>query len=385
MTDLTVEPDEIDIDAELKKDEEFERNEPLDLTGDERRLVTQPYDLSVSSLVDDIDAGRLLLRMDYQRSYIWDDAKASRLIESLLLNVPIPVCYFAENEDGTLEVVDGQQRLQSIWRFISDKVPHEDRLTLRGITVLSEISGSTFEKLSQRDQRRVMNRTIRCIVITEDSHADIKFDVFERLNTGAVRLSDQELRNSIYRGAFNDLLKETAQYAPFQRALRGQLGSRMEDSELVLRFVALADRLTAYKPPLRQFLNEYMREHKDDTNTVQPLVRAFREAAETAESIFGDNAFRRINRAGSAGRTINKALFDTVMLSLYFADRAAARERHAEILAVFPALLDDPDFDALIGRATADRARVFGRIVAFSTKLEQIGIATRYREAVPEA
>ena len=104
MTDLTVEPDEIDIDAEFKEDEEFERNEPLDLTGDERRLVTQPYDLSVSSLVDDIDAGRLLLRMDYQRSYIWDDAKASRLIESLLLNVPIPVCYFAENEDGGLEI-----------------------------------------------------------------------------------------------------------------------------------------------------------------------------------------------------------------------------------------------------------------------------------------
>jgi hypothetical protein len=184
----------------LEEQESIERDEPLDLTGDERRLVTQPYDFSVSSLVDDIDAGRLLLRMEYQRSYVWDDAKASRLIESLLLNVPIPVCYFAENEDGTLEVVDGQQRLQSIWRFISAQASGEDRLTLRGTTVLDELNGLQFAQLAQRDQRRIKNRTIRCIVITEDSHPDIKFDVFERLNTGAVRLSDQELRNSIYRG-----------------------------------------------------------------------------------------------------------------------------------------------------------------------------------------
>jgi hypothetical protein len=250
--------------------------------------------------------------------------------------------------------------------------------------VLSEISGATFEKLSQRDQRRVLSRTIRCIVITEDSHADIKFDVFERLNTGAVRLSDQELRNSIYRGPFNDLLKATAEYQPFQSVLRGQLGSRMEDSELVLRFVALADRLTAYKPPLRQFLNEYMRDHKDDTSEVLPLVSAFKDAADTTATIFGEDAYRRIDGSGNAGRTVNKALFDTVMLSFFFADREATRTHSDDVLASFRTLLNDPDFDALVGRATADRARVFGRIVAFSRKLEDIGIPTRYREAVPE-
>ena len=323
-----------EVEDEQRREDEAERNEPLDLTGDERRLVTQPYDLSVSGLVDDIDAGRLLLRMEYQRSYVWDDAKASRLIESLLLNVPIPVCYFAENEDGFLEVVDGQQRLQSIWRFISPKAG-DDRLKLRGTTVLSELNDSTFANLSNRDQRRIQNRTIRCIVITEDSHADIKFDVFERLNTGAVRLSDQELRNSIYRGTFNDLIKETALYEPFQRALGGQLVSRMEDAELVLRFVALADRLTAYKPPLRQFLNEYMREHREDVDPVRPLFDAFREVATTAEHVFGGDAFRRVNRTGGVGRTVNKALFDAVMLSLYFADRSEVEAHRDDVIAAF--------------------------------------------------
>lgn len=92
------------------EDEDLEQI-PLDISQDERRLVTQPYDLSVSSLIEDISDERLLLELEYQRDYVWDDAKASRLIESLLLNVPIPVCHFAENDDGTLEVIDGQQRL----------------------------------------------------------------------------------------------------------------------------------------------------------------------------------------------------------------------------------------------------------------------------------
>lgn len=369
----------------LEEQDALERDEPLDLTGDERRLVTQPYDFSVSSLVDDIDAGRLLLRMEYQRSYVWDDAKASRLIESLLLNVPIPVCYFAENEDGTLEVVDGQQRLQSIWRFISDYVPPEELLTLRGTTVLEELNGLQFAQLAQRDQRRIKNRTIRCIVITEDSHPDIKFDVFERLNTGAVRLSDQELRNSIYRGPLNDRLKEAAEYPPFKRALGGQLEARMDDVELVLRFVALADRLTAYKPPLRQFLNEYMREYRENAGHVDGLITAFQRVAETTEALFGDKAYRRSNRTGSAGRTVNKALFDTVMLSLHFADKDAVLARRDEVVDAFERMLEDEDFDALIGRATADRARVFGRIAAFSERLAQLGISTTFRQAVPQA
>lgn len=372
------------IEAELLEQEEIERSEPLDLTGEERKLVTQPYDFSVSSLVDDIDGQRLLLRMEYQRSYVWDDAKATRLIESLLLNVPIPVCYFAENEDGTLEVVDGQQRLHSIWRFVSPQAG-ESQLTLRGATVLNEINGQSFSQLSQRDQRRTLNRTIRCIVITEDSHPDIKFDVFERLNTGAVRLTDQELRNSIYRGALNDRLKDVARYEPFQRALAGQLVARMDDVELVLRFAALADRLTSYKPPLRQFLSEYMRQHRADAVPVEPLLAAFQQAATTAETLFGEDAFRRVNRAGGAGRTVNKALFDTVMLSLHLADQTAVLAQKDQVLSEFRSLLEEPDFDVLIGRATADRARVFGRISAFSERLEKLGIPTRYRQAIPQA
>ena len=178
-----------------------EQVEPLDLTADDRKLVTQPYDLGVKSLSQDIDQGRINLSIEYQRKYVWDTGKASRLIESLLLNVPIPVCYFAEDESGSYEVIDGLQRLTTIRRFL------DGDLTLAGLSVLTELEGKLFADLAPRDQRRLENRTIRCIVITEDSNPDIKFDVFERLNTGAAMLTAQELRNSVYRGPLNDEFK----------------------------------------------------------------------------------------------------------------------------------------------------------------------------------
>jgi uncharacterized protein with ParB-like and HNH nuclease domain len=141
-----------------------------------------------------------------------------RRIESLLLNVPIPVCYFAENADQTLEVIDGQERLRSIWRFVAGEAA-ADRLVLRGLPVLSELNGAEFGQLAERVQRRILNRTIRCIVITEESHEDIEFDVFERLNTGAVELSDQALRNCICRGTFNTRLREVSEYPAFAKCL----------------------------------------------------------------------------------------------------------------------------------------------------------------------
>jgi hypothetical protein len=106
--------------------------------------------------------------------------------------------------------------------------------------VLIELNGKTFAEISNRDQRRLLNRTIRCVVITEDSHPDIKFDVFERLNTGAVRLTDQELRNSIYRGPLNDALKEAARFEPSSGFWAGSwrlgwvMSSSSSDSSLLL-------------------------------------------------------------------------------------------------------------------------------------------------------
>lgn len=363
-------PDTLDSEvSEADLDSAREQQEPLDLSSDERKLVTQPYDLGVRNLSDDIKRGRLRLNVEYQRKYVWDSGKASRLIESLLLNVPIPVCYFAEDDDGSYEVIDGLQRLTTIDRYLKGD------FGLSGISVLKELSGKRFEHLATKDQRRLENRTIRCIVVTAESHPDIKFDVFERLNTGAASLSSQELRNCIYRGGFNDSLKVLASEPAFTQVLGSRSNQRMENEELVLRFLALSSVITTYKPPLRQTLNNFMRQHR----TSQPSEsekQGFLDTCAVVYDIFEDAAFKVAGADGRVHRSVNKALFDSVMISLYFADKDEARAEKRGIIAAREALLDDDEFSASIGRATADRARMFHRVNAMTDKLRDLGVST---------
>ncbi|MEO3795802.1 DUF262 domain-containing protein [Nonomuraea sp. B10E15] len=338
---------------------------PLDVSPDDRKLVTQPYDLSLSTLVDDINRHRLLLSIEYQRKYVWDRSKASRLIESLLLNIPVPVCYFAENEDGTYEVIDGLQRITTINDFL------QDGFALRGVSVIKEFDGRKYSELPIKDQRRLSNRTIRCIVITEDSHPDIKFDVFERLNTGSAMLAAQELRNCIYRGTLNKFLRELAKDENYSRILGGLKNNRMAYEELALRFFALYENLTDYRPPLRQLLNAYMRRHRNSRPSAE-VVDVFRDTCRTVYEIFGPNAFR-IVRDGKSG-ALNKALFDALMLPIAFADRAEAVRKSEKVRALRTELLEAEAFQIAIGRATADKTRLHGRIGQFAVGLIRLGV-----------
>ena len=170
------------------------------------------------------------------------------------MNIPIPACYFSEEEDGTNTVIDGQQRIHSIWRFVKKE------FTLRGLTTITEANGKAFSDLPvKRDQRLILGRSLRCVVITREFIPELKFEIFERLNTGAVQLSDQEIRNAIYRGEFNQFIKTLAEKPLWLQVLSKQkLDKRMRDDELVLRFFAVHDRYQQYQAPLRAFLNSYM-------------------------------------------------------------------------------------------------------------------------------
>ncbi|MBB6346797.1 hypothetical protein FHU36_003306 [Nonomuraea muscovyensis] len=363
------------FDDESSEEVTQDQEEPLNLEHRERRLVTQPYDLSLSTLVDDIKKERLLLNIEYQRQYVWDRAKASRLIESLLLNIPVPVCYFAENEDGAYEVIDGLQRITTISDYL------EGKFELKGIPVLSELEGKFFSDLTLRDQRRLSGRTIRCIVITEDSDPDIKFDVFERLNTGSARLGAQELRNCIYRGELNDFLRRTAEVPYFTGILSGIRNRRMEFEELVLRFFSLYKSIADYRPPLRQLLNGYMR-----NNRIAIPGRAdmdvFADVCRTVAEVFGDSAFRLPAPNGRPAPGMNKALFDAIMIPFAHADREAIRAAPEAVREVRHQLLQDEAFLFAIGRATADRSRMHYRVSKFSEGLAARGISITLHETL---
>ena len=359
--------DEVRPEADEIGDDDYESSseqaEALDLSTEDRKLVTQPYDLGLKSISQDIEQGRILLTIEYQRKYVWDSGKASRLIESLLLNVPIPVCYFAEDVNGGYEVIDGLQRLTTIKNFL------EDEFALSGLSVLTELDGKRFKELAPRDRRRLENRTIRCIVITEDSNPDIKFDVFERLNTGAAMLTAQELRNSVYRGPFNDQLKILAEEDFFTKLVGSSSNKRMDFEELILRFFALVDGLQTYKPALRQFLNEYMRSHRHATPD-SGLINLFRECCEAVYDVLGSSPFK----LEQSRNFVNKAMFDAIMVPVAFSNRDELRGRSTEAAAIITALPNDGEFRTAIGRATADRRRMLFRIGLVADRLRTAGI-----------
>ncbi len=166
---------------------ESDSEEDLDFPPPERKVVTQSYDLSMQVLLDQWKNETLIVP-EIQREYVWDNGKASRLAESLLLNIPIPVLYFAERTDAKWEIIDGHQRVRSVVRFL------ENEFRLTGLQVLTEFQGKRFHQLPDREQRFLERRTMRAVVISPDSHPNMKFEVFSRLNTGAVALNSQEIR-----------------------------------------------------------------------------------------------------------------------------------------------------------------------------------------------
>ena len=317
-----------------------------------RRLFTQPYDLVVQALVDQIRGGTIFLRPlserpSFQRRYVWSNALASRLIESILLNVPIPPCYLSQNENCELDLIDGQQRLFSIYRFL------DNQLSLSGLEVLPELNSLRFHEVPEKMQRQLKTHTLRCVLITNESHPEIKFDIFERLNTNTVPLNAQELRNSLYRGNLNGLLKDVVEYPPWLEIL-GKKGpdKRMRDEELALRFFAFwIHGVKSYRTPQKHWLNyaakhgkEYSQEYIDE------LGEIWRHAIDVALAWFEPReCFRRLplNRPS----TINRALFDLIMLSAANTPKENAPSRKRDIRESYTKLLNDEEFNDLISRA----------------------------------
>lgn len=357
--------------AESENDmNEMDGDEDFVFPPAERRVVTQPVDLSVATLEDQWKDGSLTLPA-IQREYVWDNGKASRLVESLLLNIPVPVLYFAETKDAKYEIIDGHQRVRSIVRFLGNE------FSLSGLAVLREYKGSRAHQLPDREQRFLKMRTLRVVIISIDSHPSMKFEIFERLNTGAISLNAQELRNSIYRGSLNDLLHELAKNVVF----RGLMGTkaprkRMVDEELILRFFALRERLDKYKTPLKRFLNDYMNDRRElQQAEMESLRSVFESTISTVEKVFDQAAFRNTDTNGNPLESVvNRALFDAQMLACSWVDADASSAQVLKARKTMAKCFEDEDFLDAIQRATGDRARTLRRLRDTVASLTAAGI-----------
>lgn len=301
----------------------------------ERRVLTQTYDYAVRQLMDMVVEGDLILDPDYQRRYRWPDDKAARFVESIILNIPVPVFYFAEEADGRLSVIDGQQRLTSLFRYIkpaeiSGVFPDKqlDELVIPdGLKIRPDLKGKAYTTLSREDKSALAKRPIRCIVVLNESDPALKFEVFERLNTGSAKLSDQETRNCIYRGSFNELIKDLTLNAKFQSmvSLPSDVRKAMKDVELILRFFAyreLTDE-TLYTDNLTEYLNNFMEDNREASASRLLQLRAlFEQTIDAVHAHLGPGiAYRKpidlsdpVAR-GFAPNLINGAIFESQMVA----------------------------------------------------------------------
>lgn len=274
-------------------------------------------DRSLSELHRWYRSGRLIIDPEWQRSYVWDNRRASKLIESFLMDIPIPVVYLAKSEDGKYEVIDGVQRLSSVFEFF------EGRLTLNGLEFMDHINKKKFKEIQASYQNKLEDATIRTFELSPKTSKNLLFIIFERLNTGGIALNEMEIRNCIFRGPLNDLIKELARTPAFVECVdQSNLSKRMYDRTLVLRFLVFYEK-TYHKAQsgLKSFLNGFLQDfHKEPTaKKLQEWRSKFEGAMKASRTVFGQNGFRLwlTDRKGNGqwARNINASIFQCVSVS----------------------------------------------------------------------
>lgn len=363
--------------------EDTDAQESLNIPLNKREILSQPADEKVNGLRSDRDMGDLIVSPDFQRHYVWDRQKATNLIESALLGIPIPVIYLAEENDGRRSVIDGQQRLTSFFSFIDGKFPDGKDFRLGNLQVYPEYKGKRYSELPKDVQLRISKYVLHTITLKKESDPELKFNVFERLNTGAVALNDQELRNCIYRGPYNELLKELANNSDFKDII-GIEGNerRMLDVELVLRFTAFLNiTYLNYRTPIKSFLNEEMRNNQNlSPGKADKIKAAFKNSVTLIKSMLGPKAFRRFN-AGTPGqingswepKRFNASLYDVLMFGFANKDKnLVMRNLDAIREAYIDLMTNNAEFCESIERSTSSQQAVKKRFDLWRQRLDAI-------------
>lgn len=217
----------------------------------------------------------------YQRSFVWDEERQSKFIESILLGLPIPYIFTAENEDGRMEVVDGSQRIRTLNNFISNN------LILSTLEILDTCNGLKFSDFPISRQRKINNTSLRMIVLSEHSDEDARFMLFERINSGSVSLLAMEKRKGSFAGSFTDFIYELASDPQFLRltSFTEKTKKRGEPEELILRFFAYSEGLNEYKGNVNDFLDNYNKSKNEGFNR-EAFETEFRNVLNFVESNF---------------------------------------------------------------------------------------------------
>ncbi|AVP97398.1 DUF262 domain-containing protein [Ahniella affigens] len=341
----------------------------------------QAVKYSISSFGVDYDTEGAVRRLkrgdiavpDFQRSYVWNISEASRLVESLLLGLPVPGVFLAaEHETKQLLVIDGQQRLKSLLFFYEGFFNPIDGETTRRVFSLQKVQkhleGKTYATLSEEERRTLDNAVIHATVVRQDSPENDDtgmYHIFERLNTGGRKLVPQEIRTAVYRGQLISALSRM-NANPDWRAIYGPSSPRLKDQELITRYLAFRTGWQSYQAPMTDFISSFCKKNQNIADADSRLLeQEFSAVIALARSSLGDRAFR-------PKRALNAALLEAFMVALSSLMQSNQGSISQEkIASSYSKLIADPGFISAISKSTANEKNVQLRFLLAKQYLEQ--------------
>lgn len=356
---------------------DHERQHPEDVPFDDPRseledrasspprytIATYPADFTLEVLHSQWASGDIQIP-NFQRGFVWSQNQASKLIESFLVGLPVPgIFLYTDRQSERYFVIDGQQRLRSIFYFLEGTFGEEagGRRTvfrLKGLAEDSPFANLSFEELEAEDEaaaRRLRNSVLRAFVVRQLDPDDVTsvYHIFERLNTGGTLLHNQEVRNAVYGGPFNELLLELNELPEWRDILgKPKPDTRQRDVELILRFFSLLHAAGAYEKPMKDFLSRYMKRHQNAPEAQLDDYRAeFTGVVEAVREELGERPFHLY-----AG--FNSSAYDAVFVALakHLADVPDDVGERWETLS------ESDDFERLVRGGTTDVEQVRGRV-----------------------
>lgn len=332
-----------------------------------------PQTLSIDSLIARIKNDEIDLHTEFQRkANLWKPDVQSRLIESLMLRLPLPAFYFDANEDDKWLIVDGLQRLSALKNFIID-----ESLSLTGLDILKDYDNKSvrFSDLPRTMQRRIIEANVTCFLINPGTPKKVKYNVFKRINTGALALNEMEVRNALNQGNASAFLKNFTEDEKFRRLIRLP-NERMEDRELVLRCIAfMQTSYLQYKSPLGSFLDRAMEKlQSTPLHELEEIAKSILRGIEIHTVLFGKKRFSRSILSKGIRYRLNSALFETwvvILSNLPSSKIEKIYSNSSALIEEYKKLFEDKSFNDSITTSTASQKAVLKRFSAIESLIQK--------------
>lgn len=365
-------------------DDEIEMYENLEPNSSDENTTIYPAEVkiqrdmfSVRELKTDYENEMLVLAPDFQREFVWSLKQKSELVESILMGIPLPMIYFFEGDDGVIQVVDGKQRLTSLFEFMENKFPLSQSLS-----ILTDLRGKRYNDLTPSERTKIARHQFVAQTITPPTPDRIKFDIFERVNRKGSVLNNQEMRNALYHGESTKLLNSLAKEECFTQATGNDVSpTRMRDRYMILRFLAFylwktkqsmnvkKNEPIEYKSDIDEFVGQTMTYLNRTTPEKREEIKdIFKHAMSLAYNVGGEAIFRLPSRERK--RPISVTLFET--FSYFFSQIKDEESQYSRYKATLDQLLTDEDYLKALTSNVDSTTRVNGRFEKIDQILEGI-------------